>query len=41
MSDTIDPLDVWFLGVRDLDPGEKVEVSEAGVAVGVRDVGPV
>ena len=29
--DTIDPRSVSFLGVRDLDPGEKVEVEAAGV----------
>jgi arginase family enzyme len=39
--DTIDPASVSFLGVRDLDPGEKVEVSEAGVGEGVPDEGPV
>ena len=39
--DTIDPQDVWFLGVRDLDPGEKVEVEAAGVHEGVPDDGPV
>ena len=30
-----------FLGVRDLDPGEKVEVEAAGVGRGVPDEGPV
>jgi arginase len=39
--DTIDPEDVWFLGVRDLDPGEKVEVEAAGVREGVPEDGPV
>jgi arginase family enzyme len=39
--DTIDPRDVWFLGVRDLDPGEKVEVEAAGVHSGVPPEGPV
>ena len=39
--DTVDPQDVWFLGVRDLDPGEKVEVEAAGVGWGVPDDGPV
>jgi arginase family enzyme len=39
--DTIDSEDVWFLGVRDLDPGEKVEVETAGVRTGVPDDGPV
>jgi arginase family enzyme len=39
--DVIDPRSVSFLGVRDLDPGEKVEVSEAGVQSGVPADGPV
>ncbi len=39
--DTIDPESVWFLGVRDLDPGEKVEVEAAGVRTGVPEDGPV
>ena len=39
--DTIDPHSVSFLGVRDLDPGEKVEVEAAGVGTGVPDDGPV
>ena len=39
--ETIDPRDVWFLGVRDLDPGEKVEVEAAGVRSGVPSDGPV
>jgi arginase len=39
--DTIDPRSVSFLGVRDLDPGEKVEVEAAGVGSGVPDEGPV
>jgi arginase family enzyme len=39
--DTIDPASVSFLGVRDLDPGEKLEVSEAGVGEGVPADGPV
>lgn len=39
--DTIDPADVSFLGVRDLDPGEKVEVEAAGVGEGVPGEGPV
>jgi arginase len=39
--DTIDPRSVSFLGVRDLDPGEKVEVEAAGVGTGVPDEGPV
>jgi arginase len=39
--DTIDPGSVSFLGVRDLDPGEKVEVEAAGVGWGVPSDGPV
>ena len=39
--DTIDPASVSFLGVRDLDPGEKVEVEAAGVGEGVPAEGPV
>ena len=39
--DTIDPESVSFLGVRDLDPGEKVEVESAGVGEGVPADGPV
>jgi arginase family enzyme len=39
--DTIDPSSVSFLGVRDLDPGEKVEVEAAGVGEGVPAEGPV
>jgi arginase len=39
--DTIDPASVSFLGVRDLDPGERVEVEAAGVGEGVPDEGPV
>ncbi len=39
--DTIDPAAVRFLGVRDLDPGERVEVEAAGVADGVPPDGPV
>ena len=39
--DTIDATSVWFLGVRDLDPGEKVEVEAAGVQTGVPEDGPV
>jgi len=38
---TIDPERVSFLGVRDLDPGERVEVDDAGVGTGVPDDGPV
>jgi hypothetical protein len=32
--DTIDPASVSFLGVRDLDPGEREEVASAGVGAG-------
>jgi arginase len=39
--DTVDPADVWFVGVRDLDPGERVEVEQAGVRTGVPEAGPV
>jgi arginase len=39
--DTVDPASVSFLGVRDLDPGEKVEVEAAGVGWGVPAEGPV
>jgi arginase len=39
--DTIDPASVSFLGVRDLDPEERVEVERAGVGEGVPDDGPV
>jgi arginase family enzyme len=39
--DTIDPSAVSFLGVRDLDPGEKLEVEAAGLGEGVPDEGPV
>jgi arginase len=39
--DTIDPATVSFLGVRDLDPGERVEVEQAGVGTGVPGDGPV
>jgi len=38
---TIDPERVSFLGVRDLDPGERVELDDAGVGTGVPDDGPV
>jgi arginase family enzyme len=38
---TIDPAAVSFLGVRDLDPGERVEVEHAGVGTGVPAEGPV
>jgi arginase len=39
--DTIDPASVSFLGVRDLDPGEREEVASAGVGTGVPKAGPV
>jgi arginase len=39
--DTIDAASVSFLGVRDLDPGERVEVEAAGVGQGVPAEGPV
>jgi arginase len=39
--DTIDPATVSFLGVRDLDPEERVEVERAGVGSGVPEDGPV
>jgi arginase len=39
--DTIDPRSVSFLGVRDLDPGEKLEVEAAAVGEGVPAEGPV
>jgi arginase family enzyme len=39
--DTIDPAAVSFLGVRDLDPGERLEVEDAGVGTGVPAEGPV
>jgi arginase len=39
--DTIDPGSVSFLGVRDLDPGEREDVAHAGVGTGVPEEGPV
>ena len=39
--DTIDPATVSFLGVRDLDPGERVEVEQARVGTGVPGDGPI
>jgi arginase len=39
--ETIDPANVHFLGVRDLDPGEREEVTAAGVQTGVPGEGPV
>ena len=41
LARTVDPTTVHFLGVRDLDPGEKVEVEQAGVRTGVPETGPV
>jgi arginase len=39
--ETIDPAIVHFLGVRDLDPGERADVEAAGVRTGVPAEGPV
>jgi arginase len=39
--DTISPGSVAFLGVRDLDPGEQVEVEAAGVGSDLPSDGPV
>jgi arginase len=39
--ETIDPATVHFLGVRDLDPGEREETLAAGVQTGVPSEGPV
>jgi arginase len=39
--ETIDPASVHFLGVRELDPGEREDVEAAGVQRGVPDDGPV
>ena len=39
--DTIDPAAVSFVGVRDLDSGERVEADQAGVGTGVPGDGPV
>jgi arginase family enzyme len=39
--DVIEPRSVSFLGVRDLDPGEQLEVEAAGVGSGVPEEGPV
>jgi arginase family enzyme len=38
---TVDPAAVHFLGVRDLDPGEEIDVEAAGVRRGVPEDGPV
>jgi arginase len=39
--ETIDPATVHFLGVRDLDPGEREDVEAAGVRTGIPADGPV
>jgi arginase family enzyme len=39
--ETIDPASVHFLGVRELDPGEREDVEAAGVQRGVPAAGPV
>jgi arginase len=39
--DTVDPTSVSFLGVRDLDPGEREEVAAAGVGAGLPSEGMV
>jgi arginase len=39
--DTIDPAAVHFLGVRELDPGEREDVEAAGIRTGVPKDGPV
>jgi arginase len=39
--ETIDPASVHFLGVRELDPGEREEVADADVQTGVPAEGPV
>jgi arginase len=39
--ETIDPASVHFLGVRELDPGEREDVERAGVKTGVPEDGPV
>ncbi|HEY6692207.1 MAG TPA: arginase family protein [Solirubrobacteraceae bacterium] len=39
--ETIDPATVHFLGVRDLDPGEREDVEAASVRTGVPADGPV
>jgi arginase len=39
--DTIDPATVHFLGVRELDPGEREDVEAAGVRRGTPEEGPV
>jgi arginase len=39
--ETLDPAAVHFLGVRELDPGEREDVAAAGVRTGVPADGPV
>jgi arginase len=39
--ETIDPATVHFLGVRDLDPGEREDVEAAGVRTGIPAESPV
>ncbi|MGH2947413.1 MAG: arginase family protein [Solirubrobacteraceae bacterium] len=39
--ETLDPAWVSFVGVRDLDQGERLEVERAGVGTGVPESGPV
>jgi arginase len=39
--ETIDPSSVHFLGVRELDSGEREDVAKAGVRTGVPAAGPV
>jgi arginase len=39
--ETVDPAAVSFVGVRDLDPGEREDVARAGVGSGVPADGPV
>jgi arginase family enzyme len=39
--ETIDPAGVHFLGVRELDPGEREDVERAGIQTGVPAKGPV
>ena len=39
--ETVDPAAVHFLGVRELDPGEREDVAAAGMRTGVPESGPV
>jgi arginase len=39
--ETVDPATVHFLGVRELDPGEREDVERAGIRTGVPEDGPV